>query len=128
MITVKFDIPSYVKKIIVALTNAGFEAYVVGGAVRDLLLGKEPKDFDIATNARPDEIKLVAQQNGFGIVRELGQNFGVIMLTIGKNTVEVAAFRNETYGADAHRPAEVWYCDKVEEDLVRAILQLMLWH
>ena len=119
MITVKFDIPNYVKKIIVALTNAGFEAYVVGGAVRDLLLGKEPKDFDIATNARPDEIKLVAQQNGFGIVRELGQNFGVIMLTIGKNTVEVAAFRNETYGADAHRPAEVWYCDTVEEDLGR---------
>jgi len=116
---VKFDIPNYVKKIIMALTNAGFEAYVVGGAVRDLLLGKEPKDYDVATNARPDEIKLVAKQSGFGIVRELGQNFGVIMLTIGKNSVEVAAFRNETYGADAHRPAEVWYCDTVEEDLGR---------
>jgi tRNA nucleotidyltransferase/poly(A) polymerase len=116
---VKFDIPTYVKQVIMALTNAGFEAYVVGGAVRDLLLGKEPKDYDVATNARPDEIKVVAQLSGFGVVGELGENFGVIMLTIGRHSVEVAAFRNETYGADAHRPAEVWYCDTLEEDLGR---------
>jgi len=116
---VKFDMPTYIKQTIGALTKAGFEAYVVGGAVRDLLLGKEPKDYDVATNARPDEIKVVAKQNGFEIISELGQNFGVIMLKIGKNSVEVAAFRNETYGADAHRPAEVWYCDTLEEDLGR---------
>ena len=52
----KFDIPNYVKKIIVALTNAGFEAYVVGGAVRDLLLGKEPKDFDMQLMLGPTKL------------------------------------------------------------------------
>ena len=115
----RFFIPNYVEKVIEALMKAGFEAYVVGGAVRDLLLEKEPEDYDVVTNARPDEIKLVAELNGIGVVAGLGQNFGVVMLTIDRHSVEVAAFRNETYGEDAHRPAEVWYCDKLEDDLGR---------
>ncbi|MFA7069152.1 MAG: HD domain-containing protein [Acidaminococcaceae bacterium] len=115
----KFDIPVYVQKVLGVLTNSGFEAYVVGGAVRDLLLEKIPEDYDVVTNARPDEIKLLAERNGIGVVAGLGQNFGVVMLTLGRNSVEVAAFRNETYGEDAHRPAEVWYCDKLEDDLGR---------
>ena len=115
----RFFIPNYVEKVIEALMKAGFEAYVVGGAVRDLLLEKEPEDYDVVTNARPDEIKLVAELNGIGVVVGLGQNFGVVMLTIDRHSVEVAAFRNETYGEDAHRPAEVWYCDKLEDDLGR---------
>lgn len=114
-----FVIPEYVTKVITVLQEAGFEAYIVGGAVRDLLLRRQPEDYDIASNARPDEIKLVARRAGFGIVDELGQNFGVMLLTVDKHPVEVASFRNETYGADAHRPSEVWYCDTLREDLGR---------
>lgn len=51
------DLPSYVIKIINTLNNANFSAYAIGGAIRDLLLGIKPKDWDVATNATPDEIK-----------------------------------------------------------------------
>ena len=73
----KMKLPEYVIKVIDALIASGFEAYIVGGAVRDLLLEKEPDDYDIATNARPDEIKIVGEKNGFATAGELGQNFGV---------------------------------------------------
>ena len=116
----KLVLPSYVEKVLDLLLNQGFEAYVVGGAVRDLLLGRTPDDYDVVTNARPDEIKLVAEKAGIPVVSELGQNFGVVILLVDKHGVEVAAYRNEAYGSeDAHRPAEVWYCETLEEDLGR---------
>ncbi len=116
----KLELPSYVEKVLDLLQHNGFEAYVVGGAVRDLLLGRVPDDYDVVTNARPDEIKLVAEQAGIPVVSELGQNFGVVILLVEKHGVEVAAYRNEAYGSeDAHRPAEVWYCETLEEDLGR---------
>lgn len=114
---VKF--PHYVEHVMTILEEAGFEAYVVGGAVRDLLLGRTPKDYDVVTNARPDEIKLVAARHDINVVSHLGQNFGVVVLVVGRFALEVASYRNETYGSDAHRPEEVWYCDTLEEDLGR---------
>lgn len=116
----KLVLPGYVKTVMEALTGSGFEAYVVGGAVRDMLLGRMPDDYDVVTNARPDEIKLVAAKNSIPVVSELGQNFGVVILRVEKHGVEVAAYRNEAYGReDAHRPTEVWYCETLEEDLGR---------
>lgn len=113
-------IPSYVKKVLELLRGEGFQAYVVGGAVRDLLLGRVPDDYDVVTNARLDEIKQVAAHAGIPVVSELGQNFGVVILRVEKHGVEVAAYRNEAYGTeDAHRPAAVWYCETLEEDLGR---------
>ena len=114
-----FTFPTYIKQVMTALQDAGFEAYVVGGAVRDALLGRKPDDYDIVTNARPDEIKLLAKQHNLSLVDKVGQNFGVVMIVMGKKVVEVASYRNETYGRDAHRPEEVWYCDTLEEDLGR---------
>lgn len=114
-----FKLPGYVRKVMSVLEQEGFEAYVVGGAVRDLLLGRLPDDYDVVTNARPDEIKLLAQKHQLSLVSNLGQNFGVVMLLVDKNVVEVASYRNETYGSDAHKPEEVWYCDTLEEDLGR---------
>ncbi|PJA87962.1 MAG: hypothetical protein CO140_01445, partial [Candidatus Moranbacteria bacterium CG_4_9_14_3_um_filter_40_7] len=55
----KFDIPQSVQEIIEKLNGAGFEAFIVGGCVRDLLLKKEPQDWDIATNARPEEVQKI---------------------------------------------------------------------
>jgi tRNA nucleotidyltransferase/poly(A) polymerase len=111
--------PGYVKTVMSLLEARGFDAYVVGGAVRDLLLGRTPDDYDIVTNARPDEIRIVAEEGGLGVIDELGQNFGVVNLLIGRYAVEVASYRNETYGSDSHRPAEVWYCETLQEDLGR---------
>ena len=114
-----FTIPEYVNKILKTLMAAGYDAYLVGGAVRDLLLAKEPEDFDVVTNAKPAEIIAVARRAGFGIVEELGQNFGVVMVVVDGNSVEVAAYRSESYGEDAHRPESVWYCETLAEDLAR---------
>ena len=106
----KLSIPPYVKKVMDVLLTQGFEAYVVGGAVRDMLLGRVPDDYDVVTNARPEEIKAAAAAADIPVVSELGQNFGVVILRVDRHGVEVAAYRNEAYGkADAHRPAQVWY-------------------
>lgn len=116
----KLTIPSYVKTVMDVLQSHGFEAHVVGGSVRDMLLGRVPDDYDVVTNARPEQILRTAEDAGIPVVSELGQNFGVVILRVERHGVEVAAYRNETYGsADAHRPAEVWYCRTLEEDLSR---------
>ena len=113
--------PFYVLKTLNVLCDAGYEAYVVGGAVRDLLLGLEPGDYDITTNARPEQAAAVLRNAGYTLAEKLGENFGVVVAVTEGHAMEVATFRNEryTYGQDAHRPAEVWYCDTLAEDLSR---------
>ncbi|MSQ55148.1 MAG: polynucleotide adenylyltransferase PcnB [Betaproteobacteria bacterium] len=75
-------------KVCEALRGAGFEAYVVGGAVRDVLLGAKPKDFDIATNARPEQVKPL-----FRRALIIGRRFRLVHVIIGQETVEVSTFR-----------------------------------
>lgn len=75
-------------KIINKLVNSGFEAYLVGGAVRDLMLGMEPKDFDIATDARPEEIRKL-----FPSCRLIGRRFRLAHIYFGRHYLEVATFR-----------------------------------
>ena len=87
------EIPAYVQKVMELLRSHGFEAYVVGGAVRDLLLGRTPDDYDVVTNARPDEIQLLAEKAQIPVVRDLGQNFGVVILVSDRMAVEVASYR-----------------------------------
>ena len=70
------------------LKKAGFEAYLVGGCVRDLLLGREPKDFDIATNASPEQVKQI-----FRNCRIIGRRFRLAHVFFGKDIIEVATFR-----------------------------------
>jgi tRNA nucleotidyltransferase (CCA-adding enzyme) len=102
-----------------ALQSAGFAAYLVGGAVRDLLLGRVPKDFDIATAALPDQVIAVCRSRGWSIIDKLGKNFGVTAVIVKGVTLEVATFRRECYGEDAHRPEQVWYGTSLKEDLAR---------
>jgi len=75
-------------KVCAVLRDAGFSAYVVGGAVRDLLLGIQPKDFDIATDARPEEVKPLFRR---AII--IGRRFRLVHVMIGGETVEVSTFR-----------------------------------
>nr|WP_169313150.1 CCA tRNA nucleotidyltransferase [Acetonema longum] len=106
------------RQIMQALTAAGYEAYIVGGAVRDMVRGLEPHDIDIATNARPDQIRQAAEENGWFTVA-VGEAFGVMIVQVDGQPFEVATFRGECYGADSHRPEEVWYCATLDEDLSR---------
>ena len=83
-------------KVCTVLRDAGFQAYIVGGAVRDLLLGIEPKDFDIATDARPEQVRPLFRR---AII--IGRRFRLVHVMMGPETVEVSTFRS----ADAD-PAE----------------------
>lgn len=75
-------------KIIKQLEDAGFAAYLVGGGVRDLLLGNRPKDFDVATNAKPEEVKRI-----FRSARIVGRRFQIVHVRMGREVIEVTTFR-----------------------------------
>ncbi|MEJ2609054.1 MAG: polynucleotide adenylyltransferase PcnB [Candidatus Thiodiazotropha sp.] len=76
-------------KVLYRLNKSGYEAYLVGGGVRDLLLGREPKDFDVATNASPEEVKAV-----FSNCRLIGRRFRLAHVHFGREIIEVATFRS----------------------------------
>lgn len=93
-------------RVVRRLTAAGFEAYIVGGAVRDLLLGRRAKDFDIATSARPEDVKRVFRQN----CRIIGRRFRLahVFFSWGGRQYEVATFRRNPVGV----------ADDIESDLL----------
>ncbi|HWP94442.1 MAG TPA: polynucleotide adenylyltransferase PcnB [Gammaproteobacteria bacterium] len=82
------QISEHALKVLYRLRGAGYQAYLVGGGVRDLLLGREPKDFDVATNARPEEVKAL-----FRNCRLIGRRFRLAHVRFGDEIVEVATFR-----------------------------------
>ena len=84
------------RRVTEGLQAAGFKAYVVGGAVRDLLLGKTPKDFDVATDATPEEVKRVFRRS-----RIIGRRFRLVHVMFGEELVEVSTFRKTIEGVDA---------------------------
>ncbi len=100
-------------KVIKALQAQGFEAYFVGGCVRDSLLGLTPKDIDITTSAKPKEIKKI-----FKKTIAIGEAFGVITVVIDGLGFEVATFRAEAEYLDGRRPTEVRFAD-AKEDAIR---------
>jgi poly(A) polymerase len=82
------SISEHALKVLYRLSKAGYEAYLVGGGVRDLLLGREPKDFDIATDASPEEVKKL-----FRNCRLIGRRFRLAHVYFGREIIEVATFR-----------------------------------
>ena len=93
-------------RVVERLREAGFEAYFVGGCVRDKLLGVEPHDYDIATNAKPEDV------NGlFEKVIEVGAQFGVSCVCVDGEWFEVAAFRSDLGYSDGRRPDAVEFTD-----------------
>src|SRR3954463_2194201 len=83
-------------KVCTVLREAGFAAYVVGGAVRDLLLGIEPKDFDVATDATPEQVKPL-----FRRAYVIGRRFRLVHVHVGNDVIEVSTFRAAQTGSDA---------------------------
>ena len=101
------DISSASLKVLHRLNDAGYSAYLVGGGVRDLLLGRRPKDFDITTDASPEEIRRL-----FSNSRIIGRRFRLVHVRYGREIVEVATFRGQGVGASSEAD--------FEEDLGRA--------
>lgn len=96
------------------LENAGFEAYMVGGAVRDYLLDKKPHDIDVATNASPLQVKQL-----FDRTVDTGIQHGTVLVLQGKEGIEVTTFRTEGTYSDNRRPDSVEFVQSLEEDLRR---------
>jgi len=121
-------IPESVLGVITGLKAGGFEAYIVGGCVRDLILGREPKDWDVATNAKPEEIKAIfpdsVYENQFGTVGVKVRN-GEIGNESASNPddvveiIEVTTYRIESKYSDRRRPDKVKFAKSLEEDLSR---------
>jgi len=105
----------FATQVVQQLVQAGYTAYWAGGCVRDLLRGAEPKDYDVATNATPEQVRSL-----FGPRRSLpvGESFGVVIV-LGKKgageSVEVATFRREGEYVDGRRPASVEFCSAQED-------------
>ncbi|MDD4716131.1 MAG: CCA tRNA nucleotidyltransferase [Oscillospiraceae bacterium] len=110
------NIPLFVKKVIQTLERNGFEAYIVGGCVRDSLLGSVPNDWDICTSARPEEI--LSCFTGFRVI-ETGRRYGTIAVLVENHVVELTTFRVDGVSSDHRRPNTVAFSESLLEDLRR---------
>lgn len=97
------------KEIVRALQRAGFEAFLVGGSVRDSLLGREPHDWDIATSASPDQVDHIFNHRAGFQVKEVGAAFGVVLLRHNNEEFEIASFRSDQFEGvkDGRHPSSV---------------------
>lgn len=96
------------------LQRNGFQAFLVGGCVRDLLLKREPADYDVATDASPDRVMQL-----FPDSLAVGARFGVVLVTHNTSSVEVATFRQDMGYSDGRHPDQVIYASRPEEDVSR---------
>ena len=111
---IRISIPKDVNFIINTLIDNGYEAYIVGGCVRDSILKKHPKDWDITTKANPDKvIKL------FDKVILTGLKHGTVTVIINNQGYEVTTYRNDGEYEDNRHPKEVNFVSSLKEDLAR---------
>lgn len=109
-------LPEYAEIVIQSLERYGYEAYVVGGCVRDSLLGITPKDWDVCTNATPQEVLRVFRKRP---VIKTGLKHGTVTVMVNHEPVEVTTFRVDGEYTDNRHPDEVIFVSRVEEDLSR---------
>ncbi|HOA42579.1 MAG TPA: CCA tRNA nucleotidyltransferase [Bacillota bacterium] len=130
-------LPKEITEIMRIIEEDGHQVYIVGGSIRDLLLGIQPEDWDLASNAPPERVEELfgnggsgtpiddKSGSGAGVAREdgskdsAGRKFGVVKVKRGDLTAEVAAFRIDGNYSDHRRPDEVIFTDNIEEDLAR---------
>ena len=112
----RIELPEGAKKILNLLHSSGFEAYVVGGCVRDSLLGIEPKDWDICTSARPEET--IACMGGLEVI-ETGIKHGTVTVLVERESYEVTTYRIDGVYSDHRNPDKVFFAPNLFEDLSR---------
>jgi len=106
--------PMAIAEVLRRLIAGGFEAYLVGGCVRDVVLDRPVHDYDVATSARPDEVAHLFEKTV-----HTGERFGTISVILPEHTVEVTTFRTDGDYHDARRPESVEFVTELEEDLRR---------
>ncbi|MBQ9079512.1 MAG: HD domain-containing protein [Clostridia bacterium] len=104
------------ERVIGVLRGAGYEAFCVGGCVRDMIMGREPNDFDITTSARPEQTK--ACFHGFHVI-ETGLKHGTVTVVIDGEPMEITTYRVDGEYLDNRRPSEVFFTSRLEDDLSR---------
>ena len=109
-------IPKKVEKILSVLEGNGFESYVVGGCVRDSLLGRSPNDWDITTKGTPEQVKACFSNNR---VINTGLKHGTVTLLLDDEPFEITTFRQDGEYLDYRRPKEVSFVTSIREDLQR---------
>lgn len=116
-------VPADVTEVVRRLQEAGHEAYVVGGCVRDALRGVEPADWDVTTCAHPPEIQRIFRRSLYT------NRFGTVVVQMGDREIEVTTFRLESTYADHRRPDSVAFTDSLEADLSRRdfTMNAMAW-
>lgn len=110
----KIEVPQKAQFIIKTITDAGFEAYAVGGCVRDSLLGRVPQDWDITTSATPEQVKGL-----FSRTIDTGIQHGTVTVMLDKEGFEVTTYRIDGKYEDGRHPNEVTFTPSLEEDLKR---------
>lgn len=114
MIMIRIDLPKNVEGIISKLEEAGFEAFAVGGCIRDSLLHRNPNDWDITTSAKPMDIKKI-----FRRTIDTGIQHGTVTVMMGEEGYEITTYRIDGEYEDGRHPKEVCFTASLEEDLKR---------
>ncbi len=123
--TMQTLVPKEAMMVLAVLQNAGFEAFLVGGCVRDLIMGNKPKDFDITTNATPEQIIALFPktfyENTYGTVGVVtcGEDLGTVCSDETLKIIEVTPYRLETTYSDNRHPDEVMWSKDLMDDLKR---------
>ena len=112
----RFNLPSHVEYILATLEAAGYHAHIVGGSVRDLLLGKNPDDFDITTSALPEETKAVFSDKR---TVDTGIKHGTVSLILDGKPYEITTYRLDGEYKDSRHPEAVYFTKNIVEDLSR---------
>jgi len=117
------SVPKDVERVVETLITNGFEAFVVGGCVRDAIRSVDPQDWDIATSAQPEQIQALFKRSLYT------NRFGTVVVSSGHHEIEVTTYRIEAGYADHRRPDEVAFTESLREDLARRdfTMNAMAW-
>ncbi len=116
---VVISFPEYVRKIISRLEDEGYDAFAVGGCIRDSLLGRVPHDWDVTTAADPHETMRIFAEGDIHVIGTAGIRHGTVMVKAGDNVCEITTFRFDGDYKDHRRPDSVSFSKNIEDDLAR---------
>ena len=111
-------IPEKVALILETINQDGYESFIVGGCVRDSLLGKTPVDWDITTNAKPERILKIFENRGYRVI-PTGLQHGTVTLVLEGEHYEITTYRIDGEYENSRRPSSVEFASNIKEDLSR---------